>query len=77
MLKIHTLEKNLDSHTGLRTPRDVFKGVTEDFFVCQKSYGNTIRMNIFHTPKKNQLQVRVYSAVQIKKQFSTIKDHPI
>ena len=51
--------------------------MTEEFFLCQKSYGNTIRMNFFHTPKKNQLQVRVYFAVQIKKKIGTIKDLPI
>ena len=47
-------------------------------FFCAKSHMGTPFEWIFFThQKKNQLQVRVYFAVQIKKKFGTIKDLPI
>jgi len=63
--------------TCIKILRDVFNDMTEEFFLCQKSYGNTTRANFFYIPKKNQLRVRAHLAVQIKNRFGTIKDLPI
>ena len=51
--------------------------MTEDFFLYQKSYGNTNRFKFFNTHFFFQLQVRAYLPVQIQKKFGTIKDLPI
>ena len=32
---------------------DVFNDMKEELFCCQKSYGNTTRMNFFYTKKKS------------------------
>ena len=36
----------------LKTLYDVLNDMTEEFFVCQKSYGNTTQFNFFCTQKK-------------------------
>ena len=51
--------------------------MTEEFFLYQKSYGNTTRMKFFYTQFFFQLQVRAYLAVEIQKKIGTIKDFPI
>ena len=55
--KIHSIRSSAhESHQKsfkicLRTMRNVFNDMTEEFFLCQNSYGNTTRFKIFYTQK--------------------------
>ena len=46
-------QKSLKS--WLHMVHDVFKDMTEEFILGQKSYGNTTRLIIFYTKKKSHL----------------------
>ena len=51
------------------------RGMSEESFLCLKSYGNTIVMNFFkHIFFLFHLQIRSYLAVNIKNVYGMIKD---
>ena len=56
--------------------RHVFNDMTQEFFVCQKSYGDTTQIIFFSQKINFQLGFQAKQGMQIKKLFDTIKDHP-
>ena len=51
----------------------MFKDMTEEFYFCQKSYGNTTRLKIFYTQKKISLPFTPRPNKSSKKQFLRIE----
>ena len=49
---------------------DVFKDMTEEFILGQKSYGNTTRLKFFYTKKKNLTSILRQAKQELKKKVA-------
>ena len=74
-----TLEIVIRNHSKicLKSLCDVSNDMAEEFFVCQKSYGNTIRMKFFYTQENFSVTGPGIFGRTDQKKIGTIKDLPI